>query len=95
MDFSLKDVQLYPDSLKPFLNNMNVGNSSVPSGVVLSALLVILLLFFIFYCITSGVLYYHWNTYGMKRSTIFLMEIVFVFGSIFLFIGAVNMLLYI
>ncbi|HBD24807.1 MAG: hypothetical protein A2566_00080 [Candidatus Zambryskibacteria bacterium RIFOXYD1_FULL_40_13] len=47
--------------------------------------LIILVIFFIMYCIVSVILIYHWTQYGMKSVTVLFAETLFVFVSLFLF----------
>lgn len=51
-------------------------------------LAVILLAYFIFYCIVSGVLFYHWRSYGMGSKKVLFAETVFLLFSIVLFVFA-------
>ena len=51
-------------------------------------LFLVLLIFFIFYCVASGALWYHWSKYGMGRSEIRIVKTLFIFVSVALFIFA-------
>jgi hypothetical protein len=48
----------------------------------------ILLIFFILYCIGTGTLWYHWSKYGMGRSEIAIVKVLFLFVSVALFVFA-------
>ena len=52
------------------------------------ALFAILSLFFLVYLVVSGVLFYHWTSYGMGSHGIYVGEILFVSVSIILFFVA-------
>jgi len=53
-----------------------------------AALSMILVVFFVFYLIISGALWYHWTKYGMGRSEISVVKALFVFVSAALFLFA-------
>jgi len=52
-------------------------------------LVIILVLFFIFYCIVSGVLVYHWKAYGMGKKGILVAEALYLMVSAALFVLAI------
>jgi hypothetical protein len=47
---------------------------------------IVFVLYFIFYLLISGVLFYHWHAYGMKSAGIMIARSLFIFVSIFLFV---------
>jgi len=52
------------------------------------SLSVLLLVFFVLYCVGSGALWYHWSKYGMGRGEIAIVKTLFVFVSAVLFVFA-------
>lgn len=48
----------------------------------------ILIVFFFFYCVISGILMYHWSAYGMRHRGIILARSLYIFVSIVLFVIA-------
>ncbi len=56
--------------------------------VNIPVLIIILVLFFVGYAITSGVLLYHWSMYGMRSPGILVAETLFLFVSLVLFVFA-------
>lgn len=51
-------------------------------------LLILLVIFFLIYSILSGVILYHWKSYGMKGPGVLLAESLFLFVSLVLFVIA-------
>ena len=60
-----------------------------------SILMVLLAFFFVFYCIISAILMYHWSAYGMRNPGILIAESLFVLISLVLFMVASLSLSYI
>lgn len=60
----------------------------IPSNLLQNIFVPLLFLFTIFYLIASGILFYHWETYGMKNKSIVFANIVFLLVSLILFIFA-------
>ena len=48
----------------------------------------LLVVFFVLYCIGSSALWYHWSKYGMGRSEITIVKTLFLFVSLTLFLFA-------
>ena len=88
MDFSFKDVQLYPTSINNFFDQLTGGHVSLPSGFGKEILVGIFILFTLFYLAVSVVLFYHWHVYGMKNRLILATEVVFLAVSLALFFAA-------
>ena len=51
-------------------------------------LFLLLVIFFVLYCIGSSTLWYHWSKYGMGRSEITIVKTLFLFVSVALFVFA-------
>ncbi len=64
--------------------------SNINFSIFLSrpVLLVVLVVFFLIYSVLSGVILYHWKSYGMKGSGVLLAESLFLFVSLVLFVVA-------
>jgi len=88
LQFSIKDVPFYHLSDEiPFLNGTLPSLSFAFNGDYVKFLfLVILLLYAIGYSIISGIIFYHWNTYGMKTSVIAFAKLLFTLVSLGLYI---------
>lgn len=87
LEFNIKDVPFFhlSDPI-PFLNGTLPQLSFGFNGDYAKLLLLVLfLLYFIGYSIVSGIVFYHWNTYGMKTYTILLVKLVFTVVSLFFF----------
>ena len=83
MNYSLSDISLYPQGISRLFAGL-----SLPAHIGPSILLPIFLIFALVYSIVSGVIFYHWITYGMGSKTIVMAEILFVSVSVLLFILA-------
>ena len=72
LEFNIKDVPFFHLSDQiPVLNGTLPQLSFAINGDYVKLLfLVLLLLYVIGYTIISGIVFYHWNTYGMKTKTI-------------------------
>jgi len=66
----------YPELYVPKLIP-NIPNLSLGLFVNQSSMMVVLLLFIIVYLIISGVLIYHWKTYGMRSPRVIFAEAVY------------------
>ena len=64
--------------------------SNINFSIILSRpiLLILLVVFFLIYAILSGVILYHWKSYGMKGRGVILAETLFLFVSLVLFVIA-------
>jgi hypothetical protein len=84
LEFSIKDVPFYHLSDEiPFFNGTLPSLSLAFNGDYAKLmLLVLLLLYAIGYSIISGIVFYHWNTYGMKTKTIALAKMLFTVMSL-------------
>lgn len=84
LEFSIKDVPFYHLSDEiPFFNGTLPSLSLAFNGdYVKLMLLVLLLLYAIGYSIISGIVFYHWNTYGMKTKTIAFAKMLFTVVSL-------------
>ncbi len=59
--------------------------SIIANAKVLS---VVLFIIFIIYSIISGILIYHWRNYGMKSVKVYIIESIFLFVSLVLFVAS-------
>jgi hypothetical protein len=57
-------------------------------------LLIVLAVFFVLYCIMTGVLWYHWSKYGMREHGVLVARTLFLFVSVILFCVALSGLYY-
>jgi hypothetical protein len=85
MDYSLKGA--VPDPFQ-FLQSIHATSGVLPTHLGKALLIGIFLIFFILYLIVSIVLFYHWQTYGMRNTMIIGAELLFSVVSICLFTSA-------
>lgn len=71
----------------------NIPNLSLNFFVNQSSMMVVFLIFLVVYLIISGVLFYHWNTYGMRSRAVTLAQLIFFAGSCVVF-GIAGMSVY-
>lgn len=88
LEFSIKDVPFYHLSDEiPFLGGTLSSLSFGFNGDYVKFLfLVLLLLYAVGYSIISGIVFYHWNTYGMKTQTILFAKLLFTVVSLGIYI---------
>jgi hypothetical protein len=73
----------------PFtFSNLGILPFDISSVVNRPVLYIVLLLFFAGYAIISGVLFYHWKSYGMGNPSVRIAKVLFSFVSILLFCAA-------
>lgn len=95
LEFSIKDVPFYHFSDEiPFFNGTLPQLSLAINGDYVKLLfLVLLLLYCIGYSIISAILFYHWNTYGMKTKNMLLAKTVFVVVTLALVVLLLSLIL--
>lgn len=88
LEFNIKDVPfLDPSSVISFLDETLSSLSFGFNGdYVKSLFLVLLLLYGVGYTIISGIVFYHWNTYGMKTQAILFAKLLFTVVSLGIYI---------
>lgn len=84
LEFSIKDVPFYhlSDEIPLFNGTLPSLSLAFNGDYAKLMLLVLLLLYAIGYSIISGIVFYHWNTYGMKTKTIALAKMLFTVMSL-------------
>lgn len=79
------------ESKNPFMLAQTLPDL-MPFGISIhiteNILTLILIIFFVFYAIVSGVLFYHWSAYGMNSFGIIVSESIYILVSITLFVIA-------
>jgi hypothetical protein len=90
LEFNWNDVPFYrlSDEL-PFIGKslpeFSLGIQGFNGDYAKILLLVFLIAYFILYSIVAGVLFYHWNRYGMQTKNILFAKIVFSVCSLCLY----------
>lgn len=69
----------------PLLPELNMPINIMPYVLNIPVFTILLVIFFIFYVVISGVLMYHWSAYGMKSTGILVAETFYIFVSLVLF----------
>lgn len=62
--------------------------ASMPEGILGTGATTIFWLFAIIYLIVGTIVVYHWQRYGGKSKLVFVMETVYIVGSLALLVGA-------
>ncbi len=92
IQFNWSDVPLYPTSFKPAFTRLVSGTVHLPNGLGHDILLTVFLFFLFGYAIITAVLFYHWDTYGMKNGFIFFAQVTFSVVSVFLLVVAFQLI---
>lgn len=74
--------------ISDIFNFPRFGGFSIATIFSKPVLALILLAYFVGYCVLSGVLFYHWRAYGMGSKKIYFAETVFILVSMVLFVFA-------